>query len=274
MKRLEKTANKGHPDALYDYGVRLGAGNGVPQDTDRGIYYLRQAHHQDYSNSDMAAVAIGDIYFHRKQPPDYHQAKLWYERAPDNPMSLMSLASFYLDGTGGAPKDIHKSLECFRRTAELRYPPGVTNYAGFLIQIGRDDEGLKWYVKGASDETWIGFHRNEISFCQCTAATTYFIQEKNLRLAMFWAKRAVQNGSAPASQLVTQLEATVWAKCGCCHKASPSLRCGGCQSVAYCNAECQRTHWKQHKKQCKDVPEILCKPTFQVAEGILAEWPE
>ncbi len=28
------------------------------------------------------------------------------------------------------------------------------------------------------------------------------------------------------------------------------MRCGGCQTVSYCNAEYQRTHWKVHKKTC------------------------
>lgn len=26
--------------------------------------------------------------------------------------------------------------------------------------------------------------------------------------------------------------------------------CSGCRKVAYCNSQCQRTHWKTHKKSC------------------------
>jgi TPR repeat protein len=29
------------------------------------------------------------------------------------------------------------------------------------------------------------------------------------------------------------------------------MRCGGCQTVSYCNADCQRAHWKVHKTTCK-----------------------
>ena len=42
--------------------------------------------------------------------------------------------------------------------------------------------------------------------------------------------------------------------CGNCDEVSPKLiRCSACQSIKYCNAECQRGHWRQcHKKECKD----------------------
>lgn len=41
------------------------------------------------------------------------------------------------------------------------------------------------------------------------------------------------------------------AQCRGDKKHDTLLTCGGCRIVAYCNAECQRAHWKQHKKICK-----------------------
>ena len=39
--------------------------------------------------------------------------------------------------------------------------------------------------------------------------------------------------------------------CALCQKCSPNLkRCGRCQSIVYCNVECQRAHWPQHKTNC------------------------
>lgn len=29
------------------------------------------------------------------------------------------------------------------------------------------------------------------------------------------------------------------------------LRCGSCKSVRYCSPECQKGHWKAHKKKCR-----------------------
>ena len=40
--------------------------------------------------------------------------------------------------------------------------------------------------------------------------------------------------------------------CESCSKelAEHVLMCAGCRKVAYCNTECQRSHWKQHKPNC------------------------
>eukprot|EP00484_Ammonia_sp_Unknown_P017153 CAMPEP_0197028032 /NCGR_PEP_ID=MMETSP1384-20130603/7840_1 /TAXON_ID=29189 /ORGANISM="Ammonia sp." /LENGTH=380 /DNA_ID=CAMNT_0042456969 /DNA_START=60 /DNA_END=1202 /DNA_ORIENTATION=- len=39
--------------------------------------------------------------------------------------------------------------------------------------------------------------------------------------------------------------------CAYCSCSNASMRCGGCKRRYYCNAECQRTHWKRHKTECK-----------------------
>ncbi|KAK8180734.1 hypothetical protein BC567DRAFT_150537, partial [Phyllosticta citribraziliensis] len=39
--------------------------------------------------------------------------------------------------------------------------------------------------------------------------------------------------------------------CGNCSKTSTSLkRCSKCQTERYCNRDCQKAHWKTHKKVC------------------------
>lgn len=41
-------------------------------------------------------------------------------------------------------------------------------------------------------------------------------------------------------------------KCNYCSTLSDQLRkCSRCQSVQYCNQECQKKHWKEHKKYCQ-----------------------
>ena len=40
--------------------------------------------------------------------------------------------------------------------------------------------------------------------------------------------------------------------CIFCSKSSQNLlQCSGCGIVHYCDKECQRSHWKNHKKDCK-----------------------
>ena len=38
--------------------------------------------------------------------------------------------------------------------------------------------------------------------------------------------------------------------CASCNAPKASSRCGACRSVSYCDKECQREHWKTHKKEC------------------------
>ena len=40
--------------------------------------------------------------------------------------------------------------------------------------------------------------------------------------------------------------------CAACGAACKTLKaCGRCMVVRYCNQDCQRAHWKDHKGQCK-----------------------
>lgn len=44
--------------------------------------------------------------------------------------------------------------------------------------------------------------------------------------------------------------------CAACGTKSDSCKaCGRCRSVAYCDRDCQRAHWKQHKDACKPIPD-------------------
>eukprot|EP01083_Nonionella_stella_P163914 541042_1 len=41
------------------------------------------------------------------------------------------------------------------------------------------------------------------------------------------------------------------ADCALCKSSNATSVCGKCKNVYYCNVECQRSDWKQHKKVCK-----------------------
>ena len=38
---------------------------------------------------------------------------------------------------------------------------------------------------------------------------------------------------------------------GCGRKEPDMKKCGQCQSAHYCNSNCQKAHWKKHKKECR-----------------------
>ena len=51
-------------------------------------------------------------------------------------------------------------------------------------------------------------------------------------------------------------------RCSHCHVnpyPEKLLRCGFCKTTQYCNASCQRAHWKAHKGECKRVKAKLAK---------------
>jgi hypothetical protein len=41
--------------------------------------------------------------------------------------------------------------------------------------------------------------------------------------------------------------------CGGCATSEAKKRCGACQMQFYCSVECQRAHWKVHKKTCPKI---------------------
>ncbi len=63
--------------------------------------------------------------------------------------------------------------------------------------------------------------------------------------------------------------------CTCLTPGHSLLRCGQCRSVFYCNATCQKAHWKEHKKTCfpaaKSSDTIHTKRGAKKAAAFIAE---
>jgi hypothetical protein len=38
---------------------------------------------------------------------------------------------------------------------------------------------------------------------------------------------------------------------GCAARGAHFKLCSACRTVAYCNQDCQRAHWKEHKPACR-----------------------
>lgn len=43
---------------------------------------------------------------------------------------------------------------------------------------------------------------------------------------------------------------TLFQQCECCGHKGTIKKCSGCKKVYYCDATCQRSHWKTHKSNC------------------------
>lgn len=56
------------------------------------------------------------------------------------------------------------------------------------------------------------------------------------------------------------------ATCSSCNAEEARMRCGGCKSAYYCNAQCQRDNWKKHKKECKRIRKKLKANTKRIED--------
>ncbi|KAI9702118.1 MAG: hypothetical protein M1836_001462 [Candelina mexicana] len=55
-----------------------------------------------------------------------------------------------------------------------------------------------------------------------------------------------------SSMLASSMAAYAKERCDFCGASSMDTKlCGRCKGARYCNAECQKSHWKEHKKLCK-----------------------
>ena len=57
--------------------------------------------------------------------------------------------------------------------------------------------------------------------------------------------------------------------CAACGTAGDSLKaCTSCKQVKYCNRECQKLHWPQHKKECKQLADSSNMNIDNISESI------
>ena len=58
--------------------------------------------------------------------------------------------------------------------------------------------------------------------------------------------------------------------CSACSATSAKLlRCSGCQGAWYCNAECQKGHWKSHRAECKRLKEAKVRSNTEAGAAEL-----
>lgn len=55
-----------------------------------------------------------------------------------------------------------------------------------------------------------------------------------------------------------EMNESVKAECGFCHKTMNLLRCSRCKIATYCNSACQERHWEKHKALCSALTKQYC----------------
>lgn len=59
-------------------------------------------------------------------------------------------------------------------------------------------------------------------------------------------------GKKECKQHIKHITDDIRFRCNNCHKKGDTKMkvCGGCKTIRYCSAECQKVHWKKHKPFC------------------------
>jgi TPR repeat protein len=187
----------GYVLADLNLGLLYGYGDGVAQNQDLAIAFLQRAHLGGLAN---ARAFIGDLYAHAS-PPDYAQAKAFYEQAIDvnAPQGYAGLAVLYDLGLG-VDKDRVKGAELARKAAEL----GNVNGMFWLGRHLRDGQGVErnpsaacgWFDKTA---------RANYAYGQLEAGRCFYTGDGGIRnheYAFYWLIRAAQAGLPEAQELV------------------------------------------------------------------------
>jgi splicing suppressor protein 51 len=82
---------------------------------------------------------------------------------------------------------------------------------------------------------------------------------------------AVDDVDLPPAPDSSSSSSTACAKCQkAAGPANPLKRCAKCREASYCNRECQKADWKNHKKDCVRTSQAKASHTFQTTLDSLA----
>ena len=111
IQDLKRDADSGDAIAQNNYGYALITGDGVQENDDLGIEYIRKAANQGQVN---AMTTLGWNYFSGEDgvKKDFDKAIYWTKKAADlgtHGMPTYNLGLFYFQGLAGLPQDLNQA---------------------------------------------------------------------------------------------------------------------------------------------------------------------
>ncbi|KAJ0397906.1 hypothetical protein P43SY_002414 [Pythium insidiosum] len=115
--------------------------------------------------------------------------------------------------------------------------------------------------------------RNEVSrgtvFSSVIASPTSSGQIQGL--ALFFTRTDLERRVLPAGERLALMENPELRRCAFCDKKAPKgselKRCTRCKCTFYCGAECQRSHWKDHKISCVPQSDVVEQADKKIVWG-------
>ena len=139
--------------AMYVLLLSYRTGIGVPVDSVKADYYLKQLRDQASRGEDQAAYYLGELYRNGiLLPQSYPQALSWYQRAADNGLgqAWYRIAEMYENGEG-APKNAGVAFKDYQKAAYLYYLSAFYNVAVMTAKgIGtpkNSEAAHEWFLR-------------------------------------------------------------------------------------------------------------------------------
>lgn len=269
----------GHGGAMFSIGVVLEHGEGVPKNVaeahewykrsaaagdlrgmtnlamhlrtglpDHGVAMNRAKALRLVKDASEAGFPVAMFNYGKwlgEEDKDDPQQVLWLRRAADagSKDAMNALGACYDGGRGGLTPDSVAAVAWFRKAAELGDHFAMCNLALDHEQGVGVEKNLataaKWYERA-------------IEAGSPTAAAS--LERVKIFLAAEAAEQQTSSSSsssiAASSSASTSTAPKACSACGLC--GAPAFdRCSACQEQRYCSQDCQRTHWKVHKIECK-----------------------
>lgn len=147
---FERAAAQGHAMAHNMAGRCLEYGWGTPQDNARAIARYRSAADAGldwglYNLANMIATGRGTA-------PDQAEALALYRQAASlGHARSMNMVGRYFEEGLVVERDTHAAFACYRRSAEGGDFRGRFSYASMLVEQGRVEEGVTWFLRIAEN---------------------------------------------------------------------------------------------------------------------------
>ncbi|KAJ0403789.1 hypothetical protein ATCC90586_003781 [Pythium insidiosum] len=139
--------------------------------------------------------------------------------------------------------------------AEVSERPGLNSGSGVTPEI------LKSFYEACA--------RRGTVFSSVIASPTSSGQIQGL--ALFFTRTDLERRVLPAGERLALMENPELRRCAFCDKKAPKgselKRCTRCKCTFYCGAECQRSHWKDHKISCVPQSDVVEQADKKIVWG-------
>jgi TPR repeat protein len=218
-------ANQGNLDAQFNLGHMYYTGQGLPQSYEKAFELYTSASEGGHPG---ATTKLGMMYYTGEGlPQSYEKAVELFTSAAEEGAreASYSLGLMYLNGEG-LPQSYEKAVELFTLAANQGHEGAIAMLPSILLTLVEE---------GRTDLRCEALYRTKIA----VKLPPSEIPEK----VRAWYLQYIEEAKITCGRCVRVKKEG---------KGDLSL-CNGCQCIYYCNRECQKAHWKEHKQTCQRI---------------------